>query len=118
MEVKESMKHLKRKLKLRFVQLKLSLLLPASIVMCTMAVTVPVYATDVSAITRPFDVISALVFAAVKCIGLVIGALGGADLGSGISGHDSGQQKQGGLKLAGGVFLFFIKDILSLMGMS
>jgi len=106
---------MKRKL---IQKIKFKIVLPASILMCTMATSLPVFAVDVSSVTRPFDVISALVFAAVKCVGLVLGALGGADLGSGISSHDSGQQKQGGLKLAGGVFLFFIKDILSLMGMS
>ena len=73
-------------------------------------------AIDVSAITKPFDILKTIIYALVGGLGSIVLILGVVDLFTSISSHDVGGIKAGGFKVGAGVALVGITTIMALMG--
>lgn len=71
---------------------------------------------DVSAITKPFDILKTIIYALVGGLGSIVLILGVVDLFTSISSHDVGGIKAGGFKVGAGVALVGITTIMALMG--
>ena len=62
--------------------------------------------------------LSSFIFGLIKAVGIILVAWGVVQVGLSIQSHDASQRSQGFLTLAGGVVIFFAKEILTLIGVS
>ena len=84
-------------------------------VLLSLAMTVSVFASD------PITVVSNLsnfIFGLIKAVGIILVGWGVVQVGLSIQSHDASQRSQGFLTLAGGIVIFFAKEILTLIGVS
>ena len=74
--------------------------------------------TTALAVDDPLQVISNLsdfIFSLIKAVGGILVGWGIVQVGLSIQSHDPSQRSQGFLTLAGGVVIFFAKEILTLI---
>lgn len=84
-------------------------------VLLSLSMTVSVFASD------PITVVSNLsnfIFGLIKAVGIILVGWGVVQVGLSIQSHDASQRSQGFLTLAGGIVIFFAKEILTLIGVS
>ena len=62
--------------------------------------------------------LSTFIFGLIKAVGIILVGWGVVQVGLSIQSHDASQRSQGFLTLAGGVVIFFAKEILTLIGVS
>lgn len=75
----------------------------------------PVFATDPVAVINN---LSTFIFGLIKAVGVILVGWGVVQIGLSIQSHDASQRSQGFLTLAGGVVIFFAKEILGLIGVA
>lgn len=84
-------------------------------VLLSLSMTVSAFASD------PITVVSNLsnfIFGLIKAVGIILVGWGVVQVGLSIQSHDASQRSQGFLTLAGGIVIFFAKEILTLIGVS
>lgn len=81
----------------------------ALLLIMTVIFTVPAYATGpVESINK----LGTLMFDIIKAVGLIMCGWGIAQVGMSFQSHDPSQRSQGFMWLAGGLIVYFIKEIL------
>lgn len=84
-------------------------------VLLSLSMAVSAFASD------PITVVSNLsnfIFGLIKAVGIILVGWGVVQVGLSIQSHDASQRSQGFLTLAGGIVIFFAKEILTLIGVS
>jgi ABC-type sugar transport system substrate-binding protein len=74
--------------------------------------------TDVS---KPVEMVNKLgdfIFSLIRAIGFILLAFGVVQVGLSLKSHDPSQRANGFMTLAGGIIIFFAKEILNLIGAS
>jgi hypothetical protein len=61
------------------------------------------------------DNLSSFIFSLIKAVGSILVGWGIVQVGLSLQGHDASQRSQGFLTLAGGIVVFFAKEILDLI---
>lgn len=81
----------------------------------SLMLTVSAFASDpISVVTNLSD----FIFGLIKAVGIILVGWGVVQVGLSIQSHDASQRSQGFLTLAGGIVIFFAKEILTLIGVS
>lgn len=84
-------------------------------VLLSLTMTVSTFASDpITVVTN----LSNFIFGLIKAVGIILVGWGVVQVGLSIQSHDASQRSQGFLTLAGGIVIFFAKEILTLIGVS
>lgn len=84
-----------------------------------MVFTIVVSAVPVMAAAGPVESVNKLsevIFSLLKAVGTIASAWGIVQIGMSTNSHDPSQRSQGFLSLAGGLIIFFVRELLTFIG--